>query len=539
MTPDVVSVTGTGIEPVYADTTFLQEASAVDRHRSIRDAVSRMEPLLRDRRSSPELLGRAISLALGEFDCDLSDPREARAVILGLYQTLLDNTEGVRFRSERISTAVTPPRQVRSQFKRAYTDLFEHLGDPASDAISVSSELLRTFLYDVQPFEECSREVGLVLAAALLIRDGLKFPELESEWLDEAAHPSEGGRGKDTARRMYRTLLAGLRNPVPINIETVALGEMQARADGYPDELRLRTLGFEVFDAQLEKACCGLGNIDPQHREFRSDISAAQRTLTWPLEELGSHWEHVFLTPILDLDSAAAMAIIFRRMHGKEISPEMLQRIQRLSLHDLHDYGKWEGPYTGVDKDGRLIELPAKNSPWPDFFRFEDRELQALAEMLRDDKIEPQSKVALMDRWLERGILPQRYIQDPKRLRTVLHDMHRQDRLEISALPGKEIAHVQCLKRFPSGANAYALSAGYLVAPVVVDERSTPDKKTLFRIGLFGAEQGDLREVKRILEERGAETGGSPRILIVKPGTAKREQVFEALQEGLSLAQGG
>ena len=110
-----------------------------------------------------------------------------------------------------------------------------------------------------------------------------------------------------------------------------------------------KTLGIEITIPCLAMRC-GLGNIDPQHKE-NGESSAIEEALTSPLPPKGS----ILVTIRADKDSIGAMAVFFLRAQGKDIDEKLVRWI---GLSDSIGFNNaiTSGPDHSVIKKTRAIQ---------------------------------------------------------------------------------------------------------------------------------------------------------------------------------------
>jgi len=206
-----------------------------------------------------------------------------------------------------------------------------------------------------------------------------------------------------------------------------------------------KALGIEVTDP-LAAACCGLGNIDPQHRQpdVVSAPAAIEVCADTTLPPAGARL--VTIRP--DLDALGAMAVLTLRAEGQAPGATMRARIRRVAEMDRFAHGPWPGPRPLPRTAGEL------------FTSADDAELVPLAVAVADPGLPLAQRVALVERWLRDGAIPA----------ASLHACRRHaETLVASLLTGR----TRFLPRLPTVATIVseqpgALRLAYRRAPIVV-----------------------------------------------------------------------
>jgi hypothetical protein len=103
-----------------------------------------------------------------------------------------------------------------------------------------------------------------------------------------------------------------------------------------PGRLGPMALGVEVSEPELA-ACCGLGNIDPQHNAGSDTRTAIEAALDWPLPPEGA----LLVTIRADADAIGAMAVLLLRGANVELGPAARARIAEIARWDRYELGSW------------------------------------------------------------------------------------------------------------------------------------------------------------------------------------------------------
>lgn len=250
-------------------------------------------------------------------------------------------------------------------------------------------------------------------------------------------------------------------------------------------------LGIEVTIPYLA-AGCKLGNIDPQHSNKISQLSAIEIAIGCELPPDDT----TLVTVRADLDSVGSMALIKMRSERQEISFETLSRVQEIADFDKFSNSGWPG----------VRPIPSLENPWPNA---RENSLAAINQAVMDFKLSLEERVSLLETWLKTGKEPVNYRDLADKARSSM----------ISALETGQIKYEL------NGDVAVVISThmagtaiGYCLSPVIVVfnpefrfQGGEPHRK--FTIAQFAPGHVDL---KKTLEDiSGLETGwgGSPTIV--------------------------
>lgn len=250
-------------------------------------------------------------------------------------------------------------------------------------------------------------------------------------------------------------------------------------------------LGIEVTIPYLAEGC-KLGNIDPQHSEKNSQLSAIEVAVNCELPPDDT----TLVTVRADLDSVGSMAVIKVRSENLEISPESLSRIQQIADFDKFSNSGWPGPRP----------VPSREDPWQNPT---ENSLAAINQAVMDFKVSLEQRVALMETWLKTG-------QEPTNYRELANKARQ------SMITGLETGQI---KYELSGDIAVVTSThmagtaiGYCLAPVIVVfnpefkfQGGEPHKK--FTVCQFTSGQVDLKKVTEEISSLEEGWGGSPTII--------------------------
>ena len=282
-----------------------------------------------------------------------------------------------------------------------------------------------------------------------------------------------------------------------------------------------KTLGIEITDARLA-ACCGLGNIDPQHGFARGhDIpgrAAIEVALAWPLPPFGA----TLATIRPDADSIGAMALLSLRADRVALTPELCARVDLISRSDCFDFGdwaSWAAAHPPPCPDEPLLAL-ALHPP----------EIRALAASIGLNGDDLGASVAMMRDWLLTGALP------PEGEAEVLASDQRSANewvaglLRVTPLLGGKIAHVASDVRG-------AVALGYRTAPIVIAEGHIAGKRKI-TIAQFERGHIDLAELAMRINVEEPGWGGSATILGSPQGRATAVDITKIVQniEAIDIA---
>lgn len=206
-----------------------------------------------------------------------------------------------------------------------------------------------------------------------------------------------------------------------------------------------RTLGIEVTDPALA-ACCGLGNVDPQHKpDARPDAPAAiEACLDHPLPPVGSRL--VTIRP--DSDALGAMALLTLRAGGVIPDRAMRARIARIAAADRFDRGDWPGSQPLL----RNVDEVLAFGPGP--------EQAVLAACAFDRSLPLAGRVGVFMRFLRTGDLPEGHRRDVRKRASHLMLSLTIGATRVDLSPCGRLAVVISFE--PGG-----LMLGYRLAPVV------------------------------------------------------------------------
>lgn len=271
-------------------------------------------------------------------------------------------------------------------------------------------------------------------------------------------------------------------------------------------------LGIEVTIPYLA-AGCKLGNIDPQHSNKNSQLSAIEVAVNCELPPENA----TLVTVRADLDSVGSMALIKMRSERQEISFETLSRVQEIADFDKFSNGGWPG----------VRPIPSLKNPWPNA---RENSLSAINQAVMDFKVSLEQRVALIETWLLTGQEPVNYRELADKARSSM----------ISALEAGQITYeLNGDVAVVTSTHMAGTAIGYCLSPVIVVynpefrfQGGEPHKK--FTIAQFTPGHVDLK--KSLEEISGLETGwgGSPTIIGSPQGvssTLSLETVVEIVEK--------
>lgn len=202
-----------------------------------------------------------------------------------------------------------------------------------------------------------------------------------------------------------------------------------------------RVFGIEVTMPQYAEQC--YVNLDPQHTGGDSNTAAIELAVDCSLPEEGS----VLATVRADLDSIGSMAVIAMRAEGVALTPEALERIEKIALSDKFAKGGWPGKRP----------LPTINS----LFESElDGELAVIGAAIMDYEVTLEQRVAWMEKWLLSGAEPD-YIHKVVLEKVDMIQAIKSGEIDLTTSADGNIAVVISTHRAGT-------DLGYRLAPVVV-----------------------------------------------------------------------
>lgn len=255
----------------------------------------------------------------------------------------------------------------------------------------------------------------------------------------------------------------------------VALLDPRPNADNSKIFEGKKVYGIEVTVPALAVKC-ELGNLDPQHSDDNHTRATIEDAVSVELPPEDARL--VTIRP--DLDAFGSMAI-FNMRHGiSELTPEILEKVQKIAEADTFSKGAWPGER----------EIPSVENPWPEG----QSELSPLGALAMDFKIPVATRVQKIQEWLEQGSVPQEYIDRLESERKDIISAIESGSIKVEVEDG--IAKVQSAHR--SG-----IDTGYRKAPIVIAYNpkfqlggGEPHKK--YTVAQFTAQYLDL---KAALEE--------------------------------------
>ncbi len=300
-----------------------------------------------------------------------------------------------------------------------------------------------------------------------------------------------------------------------------------------------QVIGIEVTISALAKRC-ELGNIDPQHSDGDSNLSAIEAAL-----EIDSFWMDydaprdrpviVMATVRPDLDSIGAMAVLEIRIRSWTPEPEpyglpeyyefdgkTARRIRSVANLDKFNRGGWPGKRN----------LPTVENLWPEEEPpIEASELAAVAACVSDFREPIKDRVEAMEEWLLRGEIPDGYREKVMTERVELVRALEDGDIKIIEGADSHIVVVETTHRA-------ATVIGYMVAPVVVALNPEfrfqgGDAHSKLTVCQFEADYVDLKAVALELSEFEDGWGGSPTIIGSPQGIASVltiDQVVEVVE---------
>ncbi|MDO8728281.1 MAG: hypothetical protein Q7K26_00150 [bacterium] len=283
------------------------------------------------------------------------------------------------------------------------------------------------------------------------------------------------------------------------------------------------TLGIEVTIPALAKEC-GLGNIDPQHTEGKSDKAAIEVAIDYePLPPQGT----TMVTIRADLDALGSMALLDLKVRGINIDENMKERISRIAESDKFARGEWPGPRPLPSLD-KLFDDSMANTE-------SDSRLAPIAAAIADFKVPVQERVELMKEWLLMGKEPQSYREKWIKEREEIAKAIAEKRITIDTEDNK-------ISKVISSHRA-ATSLGYYLSPIVVAlnpefrfQESEPHRK--FTISQFKTGYLDLKVVADVLNKSETGWGGSQTIIGSPQGTGSKleiETIMEIVKKNLKF----
>lgn len=279
-------------------------------------------------------------------------------------------------------------------------------------------------------------------------------------------------------------------------------------------------LGIEVTIKDLAEKCT-LGNIDPQHTDGDMDKAAIDIVSSMKNENLPK--EGVYLATLrADLDALSSMALISLRQKGLEINKEIQERIEKVSAMDRSSRGEWKSQ-----------PLPTKENLWLGISEGAE-ELSGLNVLVMDFKVPMQDRVNMVEKWLEKGKVPQNYVEQAVNNRKSIVQALENGEIKVKLVADDKIAKVE-------SKHMAGTIVGYSLAPTVVV--SNPE----FKLG--GGESHlkhtvcqyksgyiDLQSALKELNEKENGWGGSPTIIGSPQGISSKlnqEKVIEIVKKYL------
>ena len=248
------------------------------------------------------------------------------------------------------------------------------------------------------------------------------------------------------------------------------------------------TLGVEVTEPALA-ACCGLGNIDPQHSpDALAPRAAIEAALAHPLPPPGAR----LVTVRRDVDACGAMAVLCLRARGVRLSPEALERAALAAQADAFRFGAWPGrralPLSAAEIDEVGVGV------------------QSLGAMIGGVAgADIGEGVAAMEIWLTEGRAPEPWLRQAEQAAQALWRALADGAVRVRLDEDTRIAVVE---GFAPG----ALRLGYRLAPVVV-AASTMNRASKYAIAQFAPGSIDMRAIKDSFAAREPGWGGSATLL--------------------------
>lgn len=205
------------------------------------------------------------------------------------------------------------------------------------------------------------------------------------------------------------------------------------------------TLGIEVTEPALA-AGCGLGNIDPQHTDGRSDAAAIDFALDWRLPPPGA----LMVTLRPDADALGAMAVLDMRSAGQPVTHDCKTRIDAISTADRFARGPWPGLRRLPECEKEMITaLDGGHIVGP------------VAAAASDARLALDKRVSLLRRWLETGSPPPLQLAAMQARARALWYALESGQLRMSLSIPDRLAVAE-------GEADGALFLGYRLAPVVI-----------------------------------------------------------------------
>ena len=279
------------------------------------------------------------------------------------------------------------------------------------------------------------------------------------------------------------------------------------------------TLGIEVTEPRLA-ARCGLGNIDPQHGGDKFEGAAIEAACRWPLPPRNS--KLVTIRP--DADALGAMAVLFLRAQGIELSSVASERIALVAHWDKLARGHWDdwrAAHPPLLRPARAIDLAGR-----------PLELQAINAFVRMDDVPMDARVMGVAKWLTGSQPPHIGIAAALSYESRMLADWNEGAITAFLYPTAAIALLKS-----TGTTAGGIDLAYRLAPVIIAEGQFPAGRKLtvaqFEVGFI-----DLPKLLHRLQRREPGWGGSHTIIGSPQGVATQLTVDEVAELAKSTLRG-